>query len=71
MYMGIIFSGRLRLTYPILIGVCEGDFVSEIKLEEVGKPGKQLMFFGDGSILKSHFEIRNSLTFRQKVQVSC
>ena len=28
---------RLRLTYPILIGVCEGDFVSEIKLEEVGK----------------------------------
>ena len=28
---------RLRLTYPILIGVCEGDFVREIKLEEVGK----------------------------------
>ena len=30
-------SRRLRLTYPILIGVCEGDFVREIKLEEVGK----------------------------------
>ena len=30
-------SRRLRLTYPILIGVCEGDFVNEIKLEEVGK----------------------------------
>ena len=29
-------SRRLRLTYPILIGVCEGDFVREIKLEEVG-----------------------------------
>ena len=28
---------RLRLTCPILIGVCEGDFVREIKLEEVGK----------------------------------
>jgi len=28
---------RLRLTYPILIGVCGGDFVREIKLEEVGK----------------------------------
>ena len=28
---------RLRLTYPILIGVCEGDFVREIKLDEVGK----------------------------------
>ena len=28
---------RLRLTYPILIGVCEGDFVREIKLEDVGK----------------------------------
>ena len=27
---------RLRLTYPILIGVCEGDFVREIKLDEVG-----------------------------------
>ena len=37
MYMGIIFSGRLRLTYPILIGVCEGDFVRGIKLDEVGK----------------------------------
>ena len=36
-YMGIIFSGRLRLTYPILIGVCDGDFVREIKLEEVGE----------------------------------
>jgi hypothetical protein len=30
-------SRRLRLTYPILIGVCKGDFVREIKLEEVGK----------------------------------
>ena len=30
-------SRRLRLTYPILIGVCEGDFQREIKLEEVGK----------------------------------
>jgi hypothetical protein len=30
-------SRRLRLTYLILIGVCEGDFVREIKLEEVGK----------------------------------
>ena len=30
-------SRRLRLTYPVLIGVCEGDFVREIKLEEVGK----------------------------------
>jgi hypothetical protein len=29
-------SRRLRLTYPILIGVCEGDFQREIKLEEVG-----------------------------------
>jgi len=29
-------SRRLRLTYPILIGVCKGDFVREIKLEEVG-----------------------------------
>jgi hypothetical protein len=29
-------SRRLRLTYPILIGVCDGDFVREIKLEEVG-----------------------------------
>ena len=28
---------RLRLTYPILIGVCGGDFVREIKLEEVGE----------------------------------
>ncbi len=30
-------SRRLRLTYPILIGVCEGDFQREIKLDEVGK----------------------------------
>ncbi len=30
-------SRRLRLTNPILIGVCEGDFVREIKLDEVGK----------------------------------
>ncbi len=30
-------SRRLRLTYPVLISVCEGDFVREIKLEEVGK----------------------------------
>jgi len=30
-------SRRLRLTYPILIGVCEGDFVRGIKLDEVGK----------------------------------
>jgi hypothetical protein len=30
-------SRRLRLTNPILIGVCEGEFVKEIKLEEVGK----------------------------------
>jgi len=30
-------SRRLRLTYAVLIGVCEGDFVREIKLEEVGK----------------------------------
>ena len=30
-------SRRLRLTYPILIGVCDGDFVREIKLDEVGK----------------------------------
>ena len=29
-------SRRLRLTYPVLISVCEGDFVREIKLEEVG-----------------------------------
>ena len=36
-YMGIIFSGRLRLTYPILIGVCEGVFVREIRMDEVGK----------------------------------
>ena len=36
-YMRIIFSGRLRLTYLILIGVCDGDFVREIKLDEVGK----------------------------------
>jgi hypothetical protein len=36
-YMGIIYSGRLRLTYPILIGVCEGDFVREIRMDEVGK----------------------------------
>ena len=28
---------RLRLTYPILIGVCGGDFVRGIKLEEVGE----------------------------------
>ena len=28
---------RLRLTYPILIGVCEGDFVREIRMDEVGK----------------------------------
>jgi len=34
-YMGIIFRRRLRLTYPILIGVCKGDFVRGIKLEEV------------------------------------
>ena len=30
-------SRRLRLTYPILIGVCEGDFVRGIKLDKVGK----------------------------------
>ena len=30
-------SRRLRLTNPILVGVCEGGFVNEIKLEEVGK----------------------------------
>ena len=35
------------------------------------KSGKQLMFFVDDSKLESHFEIRNSLTFRQRVQVSC
>ena len=35
--MGIIFSGRLRLTYPILIGVCEVVFVREIRMDEVGK----------------------------------
>jgi|TARA_B100000315_G_scaffold14705_1_gene13404 hypothetical protein len=29
-------SRRLRLTYPVLISVCEGNFVREIKLEEVG-----------------------------------
>jgi hypothetical protein len=34
---GLFFSGRLRLTFLILIEVCEGDFVREIKLDEVGK----------------------------------
>ena len=28
---------RMLLTCPILIGVCNGEFVKEIKLEEVGK----------------------------------
>ena len=30
-----------------------------------------VMFFVSDSKLKSHFEIINSLTFRQRVQVSC
>ena len=28
---------RLRDTYPIMIGVCKGEFLKEIRLEEVGK----------------------------------
>ena len=28
---------RLRDTYPIMIGVCKGEFMKEIRLEEVGK----------------------------------
>ena len=28
---------RLRLTYPILIGVCQGEFIKEVRLDEVGK----------------------------------
>ena len=28
---------RLRLTYPILIGVCQGEFMKKVKLEDVGK----------------------------------
>jgi len=35
--MGIIISGRLGLTYLIMIGVCKGEFMKEIRLEEVGK----------------------------------
>ena len=35
------------------------------------KSGKQLMFFVSDSKLESHFEIRNSLMFRQRVRVSC
>ena len=28
---------RLGLTYPILIGVCKGEFIKELRLDEVGK----------------------------------
>ena len=28
---------RLRLTYPILIGGCQGEFIKEVRLDEVGK----------------------------------
>ena len=28
---------RLRDTYPIMIGVCKGEFLKEIRLDEVGK----------------------------------
>jgi len=28
---------RLGLTYPILIGVCQGEFIKEVRLDEVGK----------------------------------
>ena len=28
---------RLGLTYPILIGVCKGKFMKEVRLDEVGK----------------------------------
>ena len=28
---------RLRDTYPVMIGVCQGEFMKNVKLEEVGK----------------------------------
>ena len=28
---------RLRDTYPVMIGVCQGEFIKNVKLEEVGK----------------------------------
>ncbi|MCS5640010.1 MAG: hypothetical protein NZ709_00730, partial [Candidatus Marinimicrobia bacterium] len=34
---GTTITRRLRLTYPILIGVCQGEFIKEVRLDEVGK----------------------------------
>ena len=28
---------RSRDTYPVMIGVCQGEFIKNVKLEEVGK----------------------------------